>query len=65
MEDIFKCYKFSAYQLSKVSSYLRKAYSILDEMDLINAKIDNDFFSLLDFCNQQALIKKNKMEEEK
>lgn len=61
--DICDCAAFKVYKIGKAAMYLRKAKSILEEMELDNFKVQSDFRAILMFCsemtfNQRKLIRK-------
>jgi hypothetical protein len=49
----------AAYRLTKALNHLKKAQYLLEDLNLINQKVDGDFFSLLDFCTAKITELKN------
>lgn len=49
---------YIGYKLSQASIYLKKAKRILDEIELLNYKIECDFDSIDNFCTYHAVVLK-------
>lgn len=47
---------YISYKLAKASIYLKKARDILDEVELLNHKVQCDFDSITNFCNYHRVI---------
>lgn len=51
---------YQIYKLSQVIHYLRKAERILENLQLLNHKIESDFYAVRQFCNDEIKCLKSK-----
>ncbi len=47
--------QFFGYKLSRAKRYLKRAKQILIELDLMNSKVDSDFFALDSYCQYHQM----------
>jgi hypothetical protein len=55
--EIYRCYK-----ISQARNYLQKARKILEDAELLNHKVEGDFFTIDDFCAMHEMNIKEKNE---
>lgn len=46
---------FMAYKLARAKRYLRRAKQTLRELNMVNEKVDSDFFAIESYCRNYEL----------
>lgn len=47
--------QFLAYKLARAKRYIKRAKQILRDLELMNSKVDSDFFALESYCQYHEM----------